>query len=190
MVFDHQSLLLQYEINPLTMIIFPYEYGSKTYSRIVEYDSEMYSPLKPTELVKKGCEYNLSDYNASKKLTRRLTRVTHKSPITIDPANSVFLLPTVSPNKPNCIWVSHEHVVDHRRNDAYSTMVFFRNEKMFILPVSYSSFNKQLLRTSDLRTKVAKKMIENERKAQYIYERRYSNGRIQSFVSERYRYDE
>lgn len=190
MVIDEKALVDEYEINPFTMIIFPVEKGNRIYSRIVEYENEYYSTLKPTELVKRGCEYNLSDYNASKKVTRRLTRVTHKAPIAIDPSNSVFLLPTKSPNKSSCIWVSHEHVLDHKRNDAFSTKVTLRNKQTYILPLSYISFDKQLLRTAELRTKILQRMRENERKAEYIiYGRRFSEERMPSMVSERYRFD-
>jgi competence protein ComK len=192
LVIDEKELVDEYEINPLTMMILPYEVGNKTYSKIVEFENTYISPLRPTELVKRGCEYNLSDYNASKKVTRRLTRVTHKAPIAIDPSNSVFLLPTKSPTKSSCIWVSHEHVIDHRRHDAYSTKVTFRNKETFVLPISYISFEKQLLRTSELRTKVLQKMRENERKAAYIiYGRRHPEDRFSSMmVNERYRFDD
>ena len=191
MVIDEKVLVEEYEINPFTMIIFPYEYGSKTYSRVIEIESEYISPFKPTELVKKGCEYNLSDYKASKKATRRLTRVTHKAPITIDPTNSIFFFPTMSPSKSDCIWVSHVHVLSHQRNDAYSTRVTFRNKQTFILPLSYISFEKQFLRTSELRTKVQQRMKEHERKTEYIlYGRRFFEERLPGMVSERYRFDD
>jgi competence protein ComK len=187
MVFDDQVVVEEYEINPLTMVIFPYEYGNKTYSRIIEFEEEIFSPFKPTDLVKRGCEYNFTDYNASKKVTGRLTRVTHKAPIAIDLFNSVYLLPTKSPNKPNCIWVSYEHVVDYKRNDSQSTIVIFRNHQSYILPLSYSSFYKQLLRTADLRTKIANKLREKERKADSIFGHRYSDQRLHNIISERYR---
>lgn len=191
MVIDQKDLVDEYEINPFTMLILPFEVENKMYSKIVEFEKVYFSPLKPTEVVKRGCEYNLSDYNASKKVTRRLTRVTHKAPIAVDPSNSVFLLPTKSPSKPNCIWVSHEHVLDHKRNDAHSTRVILRNKETYVLPISYISFEKQLLRTAELRAKVLQKIKENERRAEYIiYGRRLTQERMAFMVGERYRYDD
>ncbi len=190
MAIDEQELVQDYEINPFTMMILPYEMGSKTYSKIIEFENTYISPLKPTELVKRGCEYNLSDYNACKKVTRRLTRVTHKAPIAIDPSNSVYLFPTKSPTKSDCIWVSHEHILDHRRQDTFSSSVTLSNKESYVLPISFVSFGKQMLRTSELRTKVLQRMKENERRAAYIlYGRRLQEDRIAMMVNERFRFD-
>ncbi|WP_069187966.1 competence protein ComK [Bacillus sp. FJAT-27251] len=181
----------EYEINPLTMIIFPFLYGSRVFSKVVEMEDEYISPLKPLDLVKRGCEYNLSDYEARKKATRTLTGITHKIPIAIDPFSSVYFLPTISPTKTGCIWVSHEHVLDHRRHDPHSTRVIFRNKKAFILPVSYSSFEKQLLRTSLLRTRTLQRMKENERRASYLISgRKAQEERQPVLINERYLFDQ
>lgn len=190
MAIDEQELVQDYEINPFTMMILPYEMGNKTYSQIIEFEKIYISPIKPTELVKRGCEYNLSDYNACKKVTRRLTRVTHKAPIAIDPSNSVYLLPTKSPNKSECIWVSHEHVLDHRRQDAHNSKITLSNKETYVLPISFASFEKQLLRTSELRAKVIQRMKENERRAAYImYGRRLPEDRLALMVNERFRFE-
>jgi competence protein ComK len=181
----------EYEINPFTMIVFPFLYGSRVFSKVVEMEDEYISPLKPLDLVKRGCEYNLSDYEARKKATRMLTGITHKTPIAIDPFSSIYFLPTISPTKSDCIWVSHEHVLDHKRNDSHSTRVIFRNKQVFILPVSYSSFEKQLLRTSLLRTRTLQRMKENKRKASYLINgRRTQDERQPALVNERYYFDQ
>ena len=158
----------EYDINPLTMIIFPHPYGSKLFSQVIEFEDEYVVPRKPLDLIKRGCEYNLADYDARKKASRKLAGITHKSPVVVDPLNHIYFLPTISPVKAGCIWVSHEHVLDHRRHDARSTRVLFRNKQTFILPVSYASFEHQLLKTSLLRTRTMQRLHENEKKASYL----------------------
>ncbi|WP_210364639.1 competence protein ComK [Bacillus sp. REN3] len=168
MIEIQKNLVEEYEINPFTMIILPEEYGSRTYSRVIELETEYLSPFKPIEIVKKSCRYFGSSYEGRKEGTKQLTGITHKVPIIIDPMSSIYFLPTSSPTKPGCIWVSHEHVLFHKRVDSQSTKVTFRNKKSIILPVSHHSFENQLLRTSMLRTKFMQRMKETERKALYL----------------------
>lgn len=168
MTGNTKNLVEEYEINPFTMIIIPEEYGSRIYSRVIELEEEYLSPFRPIDIVKKSCKYFGSSYEGRKEGTKQLTGITHKTPIIIDPISSIYFMPTSSPTKPDCIWVSHEHVLFHKKVDAHSTQVTFRNRKSMILPVSHHSFENQLLRTSLLRTKFMQRMKETERKALYL----------------------
>ncbi|MFD2443135.1 competence protein ComK [Bacillus sp. CGMCC 1.16607] len=158
----------EYEINPCTMLIIPHVYGSKIYSKIIELEDEIISPFKPIDIIKASCEFFGSSYEGRKNGSRRLIGITHKAPIAIDPTNSIYFFPTTSSVRPECIWVSHEHVLHHRRSDSNITHVTFRNKETFGLPISARSFNNQLIRTAHLRTKLAQRMSEMERKT-YFY---------------------
>ena len=168
MTGNTKNLVEEYEINPFTMIIIPEEYGSRIYSRVIELEEEYLSPFRPIDIIKKSCKYFGSSYEGRKEGTKQLTGITHKTPIIVDPISSIYFMPTSSPTNPDCIWVSHEHVLFHKKVDAHSTQVTFRNKKALILPVSHHSFENQLLRTSLLRTKFMQRMKETERKALYL----------------------
>lgn len=191
MSVNQKNLVEEYEINPFTMIILPEEYGSRTYTRVIELEEEYLSPFRPIEVIKKSCSYFGSSYEGRREATKQLTGITHKIPIIIDPISSIYFMPTSSPTKPNCIWVSQEHVLYHRRVDAQSTKVTFRNRSSIILPVSHHSFENQLLRTSMLRTKFMQRMKETERKALYLlHGPKYSDSQSYphaSLVSENYK---
>lgn len=168
MTGNQKSLIEEYEINPFTMIILPQEYGSRTISKIIELEDEYLSPFKPMEIMKKSCSYFGSSYEGRKESSRLLTGITHKIPIIVDPISSIYFMPTCSPTNPDCIWVSHEHVLFHKKVDSHRTQVTFRNKVSLTLPVSHHSFENQLLRTSLLRTKFMQRMKEAERKAFYL----------------------
>lgn len=189
MFFDDKILVENYELNPLTMLIEPFEHENKIYSKITEFEKgELYSPLKPTDLLKKGCEYNFTEFNTCKKTTQRLVNTSHKTPIAVDPYNSVYMIPTVSPSHPDCIWISLFHILEHAPNDAYSTMVRFRDKHTIILPISHRSFCNQFYKTLELKKKITEKLIENEQRAQFIRRKRYFDEGLHSFVNERYGY--
>ncbi|WP_254660892.1 competence protein ComK [Bacillus sp. FJAT-27225] len=166
-----QKQIEEYEINPCTMFIKPFVYGSKVYSQIFELDDEFISPFKPIEIVRKSCEYFGSSFDGRREGTRQLIGITHKVPIVVDPTNFIYLFPTTSPNRPECIWISHEHVMHHERTSVGDTLVTFQNKHSYPLPVSYSSFKNQLLRTALLRTKLMQRIEQMERKSYYVVHR-------------------
>lgn len=158
----------EYEVNPYTMFIIPSEYGSKVYSQIYELEDDFLSPFKPLDIIKKSCEYFSSSFDGRKEGTKRLIGITHKVPIVIDPTNYIYFFPTTSPSRTECIWISHEHVVNYRRVAPRQTQVSFQNKQSYVFPISYSSFENQLLRTALLRTKLMQRIGQTERKSFYL----------------------
>jgi competence protein ComK len=169
MIKQKTGLIDEYEINPRTMIITPVPYGSKTYSQIVELQDEFLSPFRPIDIIKKSCKFFGSSYEGRTSGAKQLIGIFHKVPITIDPTNSIYFFPTISPTNSQCIWISHDHVLSHKRIEKATTLVTFRNKESYIIPISYSSFENQLLRTALLRTKLMKRIEETERKSFYFY---------------------
>ncbi|MDQ0214780.1 competence protein ComK [Oikeobacillus pervagus] len=160
---EKRRIVEEYEINPYTMIIMPFQYGSRVYSKIYELHDEYISPFKPLELVKKSCEYFGSSYQGRRDGTKRLIGVTHKAPIIIDPHTSIYLFPTLSPTKIDCMWISHEHIVAHTCINSYDTEVLFHNNQTVTIPISSSSFESQLGRTARLRVKFEQQIKNMEK---------------------------
>lgn len=169
MIKQKRTLIDEYEINSCTMMISPTAYGSKTYSQIIELQDEFLSPFKPIEIIKKSCQYFGSSFEGRIAGTKQLIGITHKVPITIDPTNSIYFFPTTSPQNSECIWISHEHVIAHKRVETNETLVTFRNKESYTIPISFSSFENQLLRTALLRTKLMQRIAETERKSFYVF---------------------
>jgi competence protein ComK len=161
----------EYEVNPYTMFIKPVTYGSKVYSEIYELEDDYLSPFKPLEIIKKSCEYFSSSFEGRKDGTKQLIGITHKVPIVIDPTNFIYFFPTTSPTRSECVWISHEHILDYHRIDSRQTRVVFQNKQSFILPISRSSFENQMLRTALLKTTLMQRSGQMERKSFYIMNR-------------------
>ncbi len=163
-----QRQIEEYEVNPYTMFIKPIVYGSKIYSQIIEVEDEYLSPFKPLDIIKKSCDYFGCDYEGRKNGTKQLIGITHKIPIAIDPTNRIFFFPTTSPNRQECIWISHEHIDDYSRVSPQETVILFHNKKSYKFPVSYSAVDNQMLRTSYLVTKLMQRIEHNSRKSIYM----------------------
>lgn len=159
------TMIEEYEINPFTMMIRPTQYGSKIYSEVIELQNEFLSPFRPTVIVDKSCKFFGSSFEGRITGTKQLTGFTHKAPITVDPTNNILLLPTTSPQNSHCTWISLEHILTHLPEEPNSTIVTFRNNKSYVIPVSYSSFNNQIMRTSYLRTKLMQRLSDSDRRS-------------------------
>lgn len=150
----NKKLFDEYEFDAFVMAVVPIKYGSKIYSKIMKTNDEFIVPFRPIEVIKRGCEYYASSYEGRKEGTKNLIGVTHKSPIVIEPVQSIYIFPTASPNQQHCYWISHEHVLLYQRIDKKHTEVVFSNKQVIEVPISYRSFENQMLRTALLRTKM------------------------------------
>lgn len=175
------NLIEEYEANPFTMMILPTTYGSKIYSKIFELDDELISPFRPIDIVKKSCEYFGSSFEGRREGAKQIINSATKVPIAIEPTNSIYLFPTASPQRPHCIWISHDHVISHQRIASKKTLVTFRNKQTYMLPISYASFGNQLQRTALIQSKLSRRLAEMERKSRdyWLYGNHYraSEGR-------------
>jgi competence protein ComK len=159
----------EYEMNPLTAAIVPLQYGSKLFSQIHQLDQDLYSPLKPLDLIKMSCRLFGAGYEGRKEGSRQLIGITHKIPIIIDATNRMYFFPTTSPNNPQCSWISHEHVLHYEEIDSTNTLVTFRHKKSLVIPISIYSFQNQMLRTSFLRTKLMQRIDGFDQKSAFIH---------------------
>ncbi|RLQ97263.1 competence protein ComK [Falsibacillus albus] len=158
----NKKMIEEYEINPFTMMMRPVQYGSKVYTEVYELNDQFLSPFKPLDIVKKSCEYFGSSFIGRKEGTKQLTGITRKPPIIVDPHTSIYLFPTTAPTRPQCIWISLEHIKDRKPLEDNSALVTFDNDQSFSLPISIYSFENQFLRTTSLKTRFQKRIGKME----------------------------
>ncbi|WP_338472102.1 competence protein ComK [Niallia sp. XMNu-256] len=165
---NEKILIEDFEINPLTVAVLPLEYeGDKIYSKVYQLDeeSELYAPFKPLDLIKTACNIYGSSYEGRKDGSRHLVGITHKIPIAIDPTNSIYFFPTTSPSRPQCAWISYEHICAYKKIDSKNTLVTFHNNKSIVLPISKYSFDSQVKRAALLQTRIMQKIRDYKRRS-------------------------
>lgn len=163
-----KELTEEYIVNSCTRYIQPKEYGNKVFSLIGEVEEEVLSPVKPFNIIQKSCAFYGVDYEGRRKGTRLLIDYSRKLPIVIEPINNIYTFCSASPENPKCIWFFAEHIKDYRRASTRETMVIFRNNQSQIFPVSYSTFNTQMLRTSYLQMKLMQRVEFNKEKLVFL----------------------
>ncbi|HZH63193.1 MAG TPA: competence protein ComK [Metabacillus sp.] len=151
-----------YLINRFTMAILPVE--NKFCSQVIEYEKEIFVEKRPMEVIDQSCKYFGSSYSGRKTGTKDLMKVTHKPPIVIDPANSIYFFPTTSSTRAHCAWISHSFVKEYSATKEDNTKIIFTNGKQLNVPVSVGSFENQLFRTAQLRTIISSRIEQEQRK--------------------------
>jgi competence protein ComK len=159
---ENNKSVEDYIINRFTMAVLPDSNNIST--EILEYEETLVVQKRPMEVIDQSCRYFGSSYNGRKDGTKDLMGVTHKPPIVIDPANSIFFFPTTSSTRSQCAWLSHGYVKEYTGTEHDNTIVTFTNDKKITLTMSVGSFENQLFRTAQLRTIISSRIEQEQRK--------------------------
>jgi competence protein ComK len=144
---------MEYEIHGLTMAIIPIEIEGNLYSKVLEEDNEIFVSLSPLKIIEHSCIFYGSDFEGRKKGTKGISGYTHKPPIVINSTNDIFFFPTASPTNKNCHWIALHYAYEYKKTPIANIQVIFPNNTFFEFPISKSSYEAQVHRTSLYRTK-------------------------------------
>ncbi|MCM3616952.1 competence protein ComK [Sutcliffiella horikoshii] len=142
------DLSLDYEINGFTMAIIPVKMEGNLYSKVLEEDREVYVALSPIKIMEDSCNFYGSSFEGRKQGTKGISGYTHKPPIVVDPMNDIFFFPTASPTNENCIWISLHYAYEYKKTPSANTKVTFPNNTIVEFPISKTSYEAQVHRTS------------------------------------------
>lgn len=152
--------LNEYEINSETLMVEPIIVGNKIFSNVLEVDDEFIVEKSPLHIVDHTCKYFGSSFEGRMKGSQSLLKIHHKVPIAIDYHMSLFLFPTTSPHREDCIWLSMDSIVDLRKLEYNCALVTFKNKRMKKINVSCSIIQNQMLRTAMLKNKLTQNFDE------------------------------
>lgn len=149
-----------YEINAETIALVPVRYGARIFSQVHEISGTFIVPRKPIEIIKHSCTYFGSTYNGRVLGAQKLLNATHKIPIVVDSATSLYFFPTSSAAREDCHWISLELILRHYPTELNFTKIVFRNNRTIDFPCSYTIIKNQLLRTAYLKSKLVQNIEE------------------------------
>lgn len=155
--------LTDYEINSETLMIEPYIVGDKVFSNVLELDCEFIVEKSPLKIIDHTCKYFGSSFVGRMKGSQSLLKIHHKVPVSIDYHMGLFMFPTASPHREDCIWLSMDSIVDIGKLDFNCSLISFRNRRMKKVSVSSSIIHNQMLRTAMLKNKLAQNFEELSR---------------------------
>lgn len=144
--------LFTYEISPLTMAILAVENESGIINtQVFESEVDYLIHKSPVKMIDHACRYFGSSLRGRQDGTKDICGITHKAPISIDPASGMYFFPTASPRNKNCSWIAHSHIDFIQPTSNQMTEVYFKNGDKIILDISYGSMMNQIQRTAQFR---------------------------------------
>lgn len=141
-----------HEISPYTMaVISSRNEEGVPISYILDDTEEYISNKTPSKIIDAACMFFGSSLKGRQDGTRSISGLTHKVPVSIDPASGMYFFPTYSPISPKCSWINHSHIDVVEREANGKSKVIFKNGKTIILDVSHGSLTNQIHRTAQFR---------------------------------------
>lgn len=150
--------MISYEINRNTMALIPI---SDDQTKIIERDRIFIIEENIMDIIKNSCEYFGSSYLGRKEGTKKLTGITHKSPIIIEESNNMIYFPTESPRLNSCSWINFNKIKNYVNNNGKATIIF-DNNRVLDLNISYGILDNQVLRSSKLESILRKRLNTTE----------------------------
>ncbi|WLR42869.1 competence protein ComK [Bacillus carboniphilus] len=158
----------QYQANRYSMAILPFNCDKGLFTRIIEFEKDIYVKKSPKQVVDDSCKYFGSSYEGRRIGTKELMRITHKPPIMVDAGTNIFLFPTTSSHRSQCAWLSHHYILCYETGDYNQTLITFKNKQQLLLEMSLSSFENQLFRTAQLKSIIASRIEEEQQRMNMI----------------------
>lgn len=153
---------MQYEINRDTQLVLPID---NKCSKVVENGHEYIIENNSFSVIEHSCEYFGSSFDGRKEGTKRLTGITHKSPIIIEESQGIIFFPTKAPEHKECIWISLNKINKYYSNGKGQSIIEFSNGDELELNMSIGSLTNQILRATRLKFVLDKRI---EKKDNYL----------------------
>lgn len=124
-------------------------------TRIYEGNKNWNHIHKAENILKHNCMMNGSSLVGRRDYAKGSLRSPIRLPIAVIPKTGVYMVPTSSPKKLECAWISYYHVKKYETRD-YKTYIHFRDGTGLYLDVSESTFHNQMIRTAHLIAQINK----------------------------------
>ena len=114
-------------------------------TRICEKDKTFSINHNHFSIIKDSCNNNRTSYENMLKISEKLITKHYKMPIYLDEEKKYLFFPTRSISSNSCYWISYQNLVSFIRK-GNSTILVFKGNIKFKIPVSYNIINNQFSR--------------------------------------------
>ncbi len=135
-----------------------YNITSKTYAlfidnnitKIIEENKTLYIKENLIDILNYNCYKYGSSFEGRKQGSSFLIKTRYKPPIILNEYESIILIPTHSSRNNLCSWFVLNNILNYYPKTSTTTIVEFKNNTKINVNVSYSVFDKQVLKATRL----------------------------------------
>lgn len=118
-------------------------------SRILEKGKESSSVYKPDNIMNYSCIVYGASLEGRRNAVELMLKTRIKLPIPVFPDHNVYMFPTASIRKKDCVWLSYYHIYDYEQRDD-KTYIIFRDGSGLYVNASESTVDMQFKKTSQV----------------------------------------
>lgn len=137
---------MPYLIKEKTLALIPI--GKKT--KVIENERFQILNETPSEVVALNCYINGATLEGRQKGSSYLIGTSYKPPIIINDYDNIILIPTHSIRNKDCSWINLNAILNYYHTKNNCVTIEFKNTKKLVLNISYTKFDKQVLRATRL----------------------------------------
>ena len=137
---------MAYKINSKTCAII----SNGNFTKIIEEDKVLNIKETITSIINSNCYHYGSSLQGRQQGSAYLLGTNYKPPIILNEQENIILIPTHSIRNPNCSWLVLSHILNYYPSAKNYVQIEFTNNQKIDIPVSYSIFDKQLMRATRL----------------------------------------
>ncbi|MEH7248585.1 competence protein ComK [Neobacillus niacini] len=146
----------KYLINEKTILFYGVYYeNGELYTFVVHDDDVFLVAMPPMKLIDKTLMSYGSSFKGAIKSSQLLLGKNRKMyPIKIDASLDIWIFPTKSYKKENCVWFALNHVIDTKPQGVQFTKVFLTHGHTIELAMKESAFREKRRNTDELKDKI------------------------------------
>lgn len=141
------GMFMPYIIKENTLALIPQAEKTKVIEKTT---SIILEGEQPSQIVSDNCFLYGSSLEGRQKGSSYLIGTSYKPPIIINDKTNLILIPTHSVRNKDCIWVTLKNILNYYQTEDGSVILEFTNHKKIVLNISYTKFDKQVLRATRL----------------------------------------
>ncbi|MGM8211388.1 competence protein ComK [Virgibacillus sp. W0430] len=125
--------------------------SESTYYRsiIFEGNTVRKSTHSPEKILDNSCTFYGASLAGRKETAVNILKSSSKLPVAVIPSQGVYMIPTASPRKNDCIYVSYFHIKSYESREN-QTFICFTDQSGLLVNISANSFDKQYKKASQL----------------------------------------
>lgn len=151
------EIVNEYIFNENTVLIIgEFDIFGNFISKIIEGEKSFLVKMEPKQLINKNLLLLGSDFNGAINSSKEILGSVKMQPIKVNGYKNIWLFPSKSFKKENCVWFSLFHVINTKSLGVRKTKINLNFGHSFIIEMKESAFNNKRIKAKELRESILK----------------------------------
>ncbi|MFC3040376.1 competence protein ComK [Virgibacillus xinjiangensis] len=138
-----------YQISKQTKALITEEIGNYRTSILEKDGGRRRSSHRPEKILQHSCQMGGSDIEGRRKAVKEILGISCKLPVPTHPGEGLFMVPTTSIRKKECVWLNYQHFKTCQQQGSQAYITFWDGSGLFV-DASATQVDAQIKRASQV----------------------------------------